>query len=203
MLTNSGFRTRTLADILACRTDVNGKRAIFSIWNAYGAQCSSVPGAICQPFTGQGDGYQTLIPYNWVVSHHYYVYVYADSPGWLGGWVYDQELGTWTLIGAIQVGTNWYIESTAVPRHGSSGTPPTPQPAASIPGPTSSSPRLTTLPTTGRRTSPPRPPTTSLRARVLARSSRTSSTVSRGSATYEGAPNGYYRRLARVTPPAS
>src|SRR5690242_17244681 len=48
------------------QTDANGKRAVFSIWDANGVSCSSVRGAICQRFTGEGDGYQTMIPYNWV-----------------------------------------------------------------------------------------------------------------------------------------
>jgi hypothetical protein len=56
---------------IGIQTDGNGKRAIFSIWGANGAQCADVAGAICQPFTGEGDGYQTLVPYEWVPGHRY------------------------------------------------------------------------------------------------------------------------------------
>ena len=91
------------------QTDANGKRAIFSIWDADQALCSGVAGAICQPFGGEGVGYQTMIPYPWTARHAYRTRVWAlnkDASGewWLGA-ILDDTLGTEAIIGSIHVPT--------------------------------------------------------------------------------------------------
>jgi hypothetical protein len=92
---------------IGIQTDGNGKRAIFSIWGANGAQCADVAGAICQPFTGEGDGYQTLVPYEWVPGHRYRTRVWAldsDADGdWWVGEVADLTAGTAQVVGYIRV----------------------------------------------------------------------------------------------------
>jgi hypothetical protein len=79
----------------------NGKKAIFSIWNAIGAN-----GAGCQPFGGEGSGYQCLINYNFQQGHTYRMRVArlgGDSLGdWWGAWVSDTATQQETTIGFIQ-----------------------------------------------------------------------------------------------------
>lgn len=83
------------------------KKAIFSIWGANAANCSPVEGAICQPFSGEGEGYQTLIPYNWVAGHRFRVRVRevrSDSGGhWWKGDITDLTTGVTKMIGEIRV----------------------------------------------------------------------------------------------------
>lgn len=98
-----------------------GKRAIFSWWGASGATCSSVPGAICRPFSGEGEGYQTMIPYEWETGRDYRVRVWVlgtnpDGTETWGAWIQDGSTGVDTPIGYIRVpqtfgwldsGVNW------------------------------------------------------------------------------------------------
>ena len=69
----------------------NGKKAIFSIWNAIEAN-----GAGCQPFGGEGTGYQCLINYNFQQGHTYRLRTArlgGDSTGdWWGSWVSDIQV---------------------------------------------------------------------------------------------------------------
>lgn len=92
---------------IGIQKDPNGKRAIFSIWGANGASCASVAGAICRPFTGEGDGYQTMIPYNWVAGHYYRTRVWAVSTDANGDWwvgaIIDDTTATEQVIGYIRV----------------------------------------------------------------------------------------------------
>lgn len=96
---------------IGIQKDPNGKRAIFSIWNANGAQCAPLPGALCRPFTGEGDGYQTLVPYNWVAGRHYRTRVWvlsSDASGeWWIGEVKDETTGIAQVIGYIRVPSHW------------------------------------------------------------------------------------------------
>lgn len=91
------------------------QRAIFSIWGATGASCSTVAGAICRPFTGEGDGWQTAVPYQWVAGHYYETRVWAvgsdaDGDWWLGA-LLDRTPGAEaeTIIGTLRVphGRGW------------------------------------------------------------------------------------------------
>ncbi len=92
---------------IGIQKDANGKRAIFSIWGASAANCADVPGAICRPFTGEGDGYQTMVPYAWVPGHRYRTRVWvqgsdADGDWWVGE-LGDVTAGTAEVVGYIRV----------------------------------------------------------------------------------------------------
>lgn len=98
---------------IGIQKDVNGKRAIFSIWGANAACCSTEPGAICRPFGGEGEGYQTMIPFNWVAGHSYRTRVWTvskDNAGewWLGALI-DDTARFEKIIGTIRVphGRGW------------------------------------------------------------------------------------------------
>lgn len=92
---------------IGIQKDANGKRAIFSIWGASAANCADVPGAICRPFTGEGDGYQTMVPYAWVPGHRYRTRVWvqgSDAAGdWWVGELGDVTTGTAQVVGYIRV----------------------------------------------------------------------------------------------------
>lgn len=98
---------------IGIQKDADGKRAIFSIWGATAATCSTEPGALCRPFTGEGDGYQTIIPYQWVAGHTYRTRVWAlstDADGdWWIGEIMDQNTGVASVVGTIRVplGYQW------------------------------------------------------------------------------------------------
>ncbi len=98
---------------IGLQSDGDGKRAIFSIWDASDAACGPVVGAICRPFSGEGEGYQTMIPYDWQAGHAYRTRVWAvgvDEGGawWLGA-ILDDMTGADTIIGTIRVphGRGW------------------------------------------------------------------------------------------------
>lgn len=97
------FGVSTTGGYVGIQTDINGKRAIFSLWGATSATCSPVPGAICQPFGGEGTGYQTLIPYAWQAGVRYFTYVSRD-PNQCNKWNGSISDGsTTTAIGSIVV----------------------------------------------------------------------------------------------------
>jgi hypothetical protein len=79
----------------------NGKKAIFSIWNALDAQ-----GPNCRRFGGEGVGYQCLINYNFQQGHTYRVRVWRlsnDNTGdWWGGWISDIQTRVENTIGFIK-----------------------------------------------------------------------------------------------------
>ena len=84
-----------------------GKVAIFSIWNALGA---SGPG-IAQKFGGEGEGFQTVIPYDWKAGRKYRLRVFksGESPkgtGWTAT-VRDETTGIVDVIGTITVPKKW------------------------------------------------------------------------------------------------
>lgn len=92
---------------IGLQSDANGKRAIFSIWGANAASCADVAGAICRPFTGEGDGFQTMVPYAWVPGHRYRTRVWVldtDASGdWWVGEVADLTDNTAQVVGYIRV----------------------------------------------------------------------------------------------------
>lgn len=98
---------------IGIQKDANGKRAIFSIWGANAARCADAAGAICRPFTGEGDGYQTMVPYAWSPGHRYRTRVWAvdsDAAGdWWVGELADLTAGTAQVVGYIRVplGYRW------------------------------------------------------------------------------------------------
>lgn len=87
--------------------DANGKRAIFSIWQALTAQGPE----IARTFGGEGVGYQTIISYNWIANRTYKFHlvkemVEADGTWW-SSTVTDQITGVSSLIGKIKVPPAW------------------------------------------------------------------------------------------------
>jgi hypothetical protein len=103
---------------IGLQKDRNGKRAIFSIWNALEAQgpgagrsCRTYPPPCAGTFGGEGEGYQTMVPYTWQPGHYYRYRVWtlsSDARGtWWGGWIIDETTRTETLIGTIRVPAAW------------------------------------------------------------------------------------------------
>lgn len=103
---------------IGLQKDAGGKRAIFSIWNALEAQgpglgrpCGAFPPPCAGTFGGEGEGYQTMVPYAWQPGHYYRYRVWttsSDARGtWWGGWIIDETAGTETLIGLIRVPPSW------------------------------------------------------------------------------------------------
>lgn len=84
-----------------------GKVAIFSIWNALAA---SGPG-IAQPFGGEGEGYQTMIPYDWETKQKYRLRIFRSGQDRRGTqWtstVRDESTGEEREIGTITVPKKW------------------------------------------------------------------------------------------------
>lgn len=84
-----------------------GKVAIFSIWKAVSGESDG----IARPFSGEGEGYQTIIPYEWAPGRRYNLNImYIDTTNtqhrW-AAWVYDEAADKSTLIGLIGVPLNW------------------------------------------------------------------------------------------------
>ncbi|MCX6972068.1 MAG: DUF3472 domain-containing protein [Verrucomicrobia bacterium] len=91
------------------------KVAIFSIWNALGA---SGPG-IAQKFGGEGEGYQTLIPYDWKAVRKYRLRVFKsggprNGTGWTAT-VRDETTGIVDVIGTITVPGKWGCRKNIIP----------------------------------------------------------------------------------------
>lgn len=84
-----------------------GKVAIFSIWKALGARG---PG-IAQPFSGEGEGYQTVIPYAWKPGRMYRLRMFRSGESRRGTeWsatVRDESSGEVSPIGTITVPKKW------------------------------------------------------------------------------------------------
>jgi hypothetical protein len=84
-----------------------GKVAIFSIWKALAARG---PG-LAQPFTNEGEGYQTVIPYEWRTDRQYRLRMFRSGESRRGTeWtatVRDQSTGEVSTIGTITVPKKW------------------------------------------------------------------------------------------------
>lgn len=87
--------------------DQNGKRAIFSIWQALAARGPE----IAKPFGGEGEGYQTVINYNWTAGRTYSFRVQkgnADNDGtWWSATIKDNVTGVVSPIGDIKIPPAW------------------------------------------------------------------------------------------------
>ena len=87
-----------------------GKMAIFSIWDALTAEPG--PGASCEEFTGEGEGWSCRIKYNWVEGRTYGLRVKAlgvdaQENEWWGAWIIDTSTNQETYIGKIKVPASW------------------------------------------------------------------------------------------------
>lgn len=97
-----------------------GKMAIFSIWNAKAAK--SGPGAACERFSGEGEGWSCRMQYNWVQGRTYRLRLWelccAERPWedeWWGAWIMDTITGQEVFIGQIQVPSSWdWLNSSVV-----------------------------------------------------------------------------------------
>jgi Domain of unknown function (DUF3472) len=88
---------------IGLQTDDQGKKAIFSWWggiNGHG------PG-ISQPFSGEGSGWQTIIPYDWQARRSYRLNVNHSSTTSSGSWftatVVDVQANRTSTIGTIEI----------------------------------------------------------------------------------------------------
>jgi len=81
------------------------KKAIFSIWDAIRGE----PG---NPFTGEGEGWQILIDYDWKLDNKYRLRIWElgveeNGDEWWQGAVYDYATSTETIVGKILVPASW------------------------------------------------------------------------------------------------
>jgi hypothetical protein len=79
-----------------------GKMAIFSIWDALGAE-----GMGTVRFGGEGTGWSCRIPYMWEPGRAYRLRVSTETAGWWDASVTDTVTGTTSWIGRIQVPETW------------------------------------------------------------------------------------------------
>jgi hypothetical protein len=95
-----------------------GKMAIFSIWEALAAEPG--PGASCEEFTGEGEGWSCRIPYNWVEGRTYCLRIWvlgvdAQENEWWGAWIIDTSTNQETYIGKIKVPGSWqWLDDSSV-----------------------------------------------------------------------------------------
>lgn len=88
---------------------IDGKKAIFSIWDIPNAQTSFPVASNCQRFGHEGAGTMCILPFQWKPGHEYKMRVwrltdsYNGSTEKWGGWVIDYTSGEETLIGVIEV----------------------------------------------------------------------------------------------------
>lgn len=93
--------------------EIPGKVAIFSIWNALGAEG---PG-YSATFGGEGTGYTARIEYPWIVARDYRLRIQrGESSGneaWWSAWVRDEVSRREELVGRIKVPAQWGLLSAA------------------------------------------------------------------------------------------
>jgi hypothetical protein len=87
-----------------------GKMAIFSIWNALEAEPG--PGAYCEWFTGEGEGWSCRKKYNWVEGCSYNLRIKAEEMDeienrWWGAYTIDTSTSEETFLGKIKVPASW------------------------------------------------------------------------------------------------
>jgi len=92
-----------------------GKVAIFSVWNALDARGNG----IAQPFDSEGEGFQTLIPYEWKVGRTYRLRMFRSGKNRNGTeWsatVREVPDGKEMTIGTITVPRKWgYLSNWSV-----------------------------------------------------------------------------------------
>ena len=92
-----------------------GKVAIFSVWNSLAARG---PG-LAQPFSGEGEGFQTIIPYEWQAGQKYRLRLFKSGRNRRGvEWtakVSADGSGKERTIGTITVSEKWgYLSNWSV-----------------------------------------------------------------------------------------
>lgn len=92
---------------IGMQTDDNGKRFVFSIWDATGAWAVA-PGAVAEPFGGEGVGYHIILPYAWVAGRTYqFEVIESSTPHYWDAFVKDMTTAIRTQIGYIRVPSGW------------------------------------------------------------------------------------------------
>jgi hypothetical protein len=86
-----------------------GKGAIFSIWNATGAQSGS-PGSWCQTFGGEGVGYSCRIPYYWSAGNTYRLRIWQISRNSWAAFIKDLTSGIEVQLGTITIPARYYLQ---------------------------------------------------------------------------------------------
>lgn len=88
---------------------IDGKKAIFSIWDQNGRQTARPATASCKRFGHEGTGTSCIVPFAWKAGHEYKLRIWrlsanaaAKTEQW-GGWVIDYQSGEETLIGVVEV----------------------------------------------------------------------------------------------------
>lgn len=94
-----------------------GRKVRFSIWNATAFRESSVEGAACRRFGGEGVGMTCTIPYAWETGRWYRLRIWmldSDAEGrqWWGAWVMD-DTGREQRVGDIRAPGPGLITSTS------------------------------------------------------------------------------------------
>ncbi len=89
-----------------------GKKAIFSIWDASGTSRAMPAHEVCKRFDHEGNGSMCLQKFEWKAGREYKLRVWrikdsvsSTSEKW-GGWVIDYKTGEEFLIGVIEVGNS-------------------------------------------------------------------------------------------------
>lgn len=75
-----------------------GKKLIFAVWNVTDAQPGK--GAVCEPFTGEGDGMTCSIAYNWKEGEEYIAAVKVDGNR-LVGTITESKTGKVFTVGKM------------------------------------------------------------------------------------------------------
>lgn len=94
---------------MGLQTDPQGKKAIFSIWDANTHTLSHAMVPSCTRFGHEGTGTSCIIPFEWQAGREYKLRVWklrdrsdTGKAQW-GGWVIDYATGEETLIGVVEV----------------------------------------------------------------------------------------------------
>ena len=87
-----------------------GKMAIFSIWEALDAEPG--PGASCEWFTGEGEGWSCRKKYNWVEGYTYSLRIKKEGVDeqqneWWSAYIKDITTSDETFLGRIKVPASW------------------------------------------------------------------------------------------------
>lgn len=84
-------------------SDPAPRKAIFSVWCALTAWG---PG-LARPFSNEGNGYQTLVPFTWEAGRSYQLRLEQSAPTQWTAYVDDAQSGIASTIGTVQVPTQW------------------------------------------------------------------------------------------------
>lgn len=116
MFFTQSFSIEDSGSYIGLQQEGDGRRQVrFSIWNATVFRVSTVDGAACRPFGGEGVGMTCTIPYAWETGRWYRLRVRmldSDAGGqWWGAWVMDDTGLEWH-VGDIRAPGPGLVTST-------------------------------------------------------------------------------------------